>query len=551
MQPAFHTADLGSHAAGLLAVGVFEPGADRAAAPALGAPAARLDAATKGALKALLAAGDLKGRAGESAMLYAPGLAAKRVLVLGLGPAAKFDAKGALLAAAAAARRARELGAGTLALVLGDRVEHEPALARAVGEGILLGHHRHAAYLSDGGKPALEKAEVLCAAAPAAAVKAALATGAVRGEAVCLARDLASTPGQDLPPEALAARAQEVARRVGARASVLDPAAMERLGMGCVLAVGRGSPHEPRFIELIKEPAKGRRADPGAPPGAGAARSRGASKVREPRAGAGRTTSGGGARGAAGRVPTVVLVGKGVTFDTGGVSLKPREGMSKMKYDMSGAAAVIGTFASLDTLELPFRLVGLIPSAENAIGGRAFKPGDVLRAMDGTTIEVTNTDAEGRLLLADALVRARAFTPDAVVDLATLTGAMSIALGRHAAGLFTADDGLAEALHRAGESTGERLWRMPLWPEYLSEMRGDTADLVNSNERREGASSTAAAFLSHFAKGLPWAHLDIASTAWTYNDRPDAARGPNAFGVRLLVSWLEDRAGHPRHAGPG
>src|SRR5262249_36204802 len=175
-------------------------------------------------------------------------------------------------------------------------------------------------------------------------------------------------------------------------------------------------------------------------------------------------------------------------------------------------------------------------------GGRGFKPGAALRAMDGTTIEATNTDAEGRLLLADALVYARRFAPVAVVDLATLTGAMSIALGRLAAGLFTADETLASELHRAGEVTGERLWRMPLWPEFLSEMRGDTADLVNSNERREGASCTAAAFLSHFAKGLPWAHLDIASTAWTYGDRPDAARGPNAFGGRLLVDWLETRA---------
>jgi leucyl aminopeptidase len=220
--------------------------------------------------------------------------------------------------------------------------------------------------------------------------------------------------------------------------------------------------------------------------------------------------------------------------------------MSKMKYDMSGSAAVIGAFASLDTLDLPFRLVGLIPSAENAIGGRAVKPGDVVRAMDGTTIEITNTDAEGRLLLADALVYARRFTPEAVVDLATLTGAMSIALGRHAAGLFTADDPLAAELLAAGEATGERLWRMPLWPEFLSEMRGDTADLVNSNERREGGSNTAAAFLSHFAKGMPWAHLDIASTAWTYNDRPDSVRGPNAFGVRLLVEWLERRAQRSR-----
>ena len=303
---------------------------------------------------------------------------------------------------------------------------------------------------------------------------------------------------------ALAERAREVARRVGARATIHDPAAMERLGMGCVLAVGRGSPHPPCFIELVKDPAGARRG---------------------------------------GKLPVVVLIGKGVTFDTGGVSLKPREGMNKMKYDMSGAAAVIGAFASLEALALPFRLVGLIPSAENAIGSRAMKPGDVVRAMDGTTIEVTNTDAEGRLLLADALVYARRFAPTAVVDLATLTGAMSIALGRHSAGLFSADDALAAELHAAGEASGERLWRMPLWPEFLGEMRGDTADLVNSNERREGGSCTAAAFLSHFAKGMPWAHLDIASTAWTYNERPDSMRGPNAFGVRLLVEWLERRAG--------
>jgi leucyl aminopeptidase len=517
MDPSFRTADLVTYAAGLLAVGVHDVPA-RAAAASRGTAAARLDAATKGALKALLASGDFSGRLGESALLYAPGVEAKRVLVVGLGNPEGFDAKSARLAAAAAARRARELSADRLAVALSDRIEREPVLARAVGEGLVSGHHRHTAYLSDGGKPALAAVELLAAGRPEAAVREALAAGISRGEAVCLARDLASTPGQDLPPAALAARAREVAKRVGAKVTVLDVAAMERLGMNCVLAVGRGSPHEPCFIELVKEPA-----------GSGRARA---------------------ANGPGGGVPTVVLIGKGVTFDTGGVSLKPREGMSKMKYDMSGAAAVIGTFAALETLALPFRLVGLVPSAENALGGRSFKPGDVLRALDGTTIEITNTDAEGRLLLADALGYAKRWVPEAVVDLATLTGAMSIALGRHAAGLFTADEGLAATLHRAGETTGERLWRMPLWPDFLAEMRGDTADLVNSNERREGASCTAAAFLWHFAKGMPWAHLDIASTAWTYNDRPDAARGPNAFGVRLLVEWLETRAGGGIEAKP-
>jgi leucyl aminopeptidase len=505
MKILFRRADPTTRPAGLLAVGVPE---GRLAEAGF---AARLVAAGSGAVQALLASGDFTGRAGESALLYPSGQAAKRVLVVGLGPAGDLGVRGTFLAAATAARRARELGAGSLALALSERVESDPALARAAGEGVVLGHHRHTAYLSAGGKPPLTGVELISFEVPSAAARAALAAGVARGEAVALARDLASTPGQDLPPAALADRAREVARRVGARATIHEPAAMERLGMGCVLAVGRGSPHPPRFVELVKPPA-------------------------------------GSSRGEKAR--TVVLIGKGVTFDTGGVSLKPREGMSKMKYDMSGSAAVIGAFASLDTLALPFRLVGLIPSAENVTGGRAVKPGDVVRAMDGTTIEITNTDAEGRLLLADALVYARRFAPDAVVDLATLTGAMSIALGRHAAGLYTGDDTLAAELLAAGEATGERLWRMPLWPEFLGEMRGDTADLVNSNERREGGSNTAAAFLSHFAKGLPWAHLDIASTAWTYNDRPDAMRGPNAFGVRLLVEWLERRAhgGRPASA---
>ena len=489
MDIALRSADPATRAVDLLAVGVHE------GPPVRGTPAAALDTASKGGLKALIASGDFTGRAGESALLYLKGLEAKRVLVVGLGPAGELRERTVFQAAALAARRARELGARSMALAL-------PAVpdgaTQAIGEGLVLGHHRHTAYLTTSKAP-LQRVEVLAARATPAA-RAALEVGVTRGEAVSLARDLANTPGQDLPPASLAERAREVAKRVGAKATVHDVAALERLGMGCVLGVGRGSPNPPCFIELVWEPKRAKAA------------------------------------------PTVVLIGKGVTFDTGGVSLKPREGMNKMKYDMSGAAAVIGTFASLDTLSLPFRLVGLIPSAENAIGSRAMKPGDVLRAMDGTTVEVTNTDAEGRLLLADALAYARRFSPAAVVDVATLTGAISIALGRHAAGLFASDETLARELRAAGEDTGERLWPMPVGPEYLAEMRSDTADLVNSNERREGGACTAAAFLMHFAKGLTWAHLDIASTAWTYSERADSAKGPNAFGVRLLVRWLEQRA---------
>ncbi len=499
MDVQFRRAEPAATPAGLLAVALHE------GPLAAGSPAASLDRATQGAVKALLTSGDFAARAGETAVLYAAGVKAKRVLLVGLGPAKELTERRVLTAAASASRRARDLAAGTVALALPDALGEHTQWLRAAAEGLVLGHHRHTAYLSSSKSP-LERAEIVLGRAATAADRAAVAVGVTRAEAVGLARDLASTPGQDLVPAQLAERAVETAKRAGAKATVLEPAAMERLGMGCVLAVGRGSPNPPRFIELVYDPKGGKR---GAKPGA---------------------------------VPTVVVIGKGVTFDTGGVSLKPRDNMKKMKYDMAGSAAVIGLFAALPTLDVPFRVVGLIPSAENVTGSRAVKPGDVVRAMDGTTIEVTNTDAEGRLLLADALVYARRHKPVAMVDLATLTGAMSIALGRHAAGLFSADDALASELHAAGERTGERLWRMPLWPEFLSEMRGDTADLLNSNERSEGGSCTAAGFLWHFAKDQPWAHLDIASTAWTFGDRPDSMKGPNGFGVRLLIDWLAARA---------
>ncbi len=490
-------ADLATRPVGLLAVGVAEGGKRLAGA------AQRLDRATHGALAALLAAGDFAGRAGETALLYPRGVRAKRVLLVGLGPAAGRDAQRLLLAAAQAARRARDLGAGTLALALDDGIPPDVATLRALAEGALLGHHRFTAYRRESKAP-LTRIEILSPAVLVKGAAAAVGQGAQLGGAVCLARDLANTPGQDLVPETLASRAREIAKHVGATVTVLDEDAMERLGMGCVLGVGRGSAHPPRFIVLEKSPARPA------------------------------------ARGT--KTPTVVVIGKGVTFDTGGYSLKPREGMSRMKYDMSGAAAVLGLFASLPAIALDVRLVGLIPSAENMVGSRALKPGDVLRALDGTTIEVTNTDAEGRLLLADALGYARRFQPGTVLDLATLTGAISVALGRAAAGLFTRDDALAAELDAAGGAVGERLWRMPLWDDYLVEMKaGETADLVNSSEKREGGACAAAAFLEHFAKGMRWAHLDIASTAWTHEARADSARGANAFGVRLLVRWLESR----------
>ena len=509
--------DVATRPAGALALGILE------GTTTLTGAAAAVDRATRGAIRSLLARRDFAGRFLEIAVLYPRGLRARRVILVGLGQRGELDTERVRRAAALAARRARELGAGTLATVAhgAGRGGLDPArAAQATAEGSRLGHYRFTAYRRDGGAAPLKRVEVL---ERDATLARALAPAVVRGdrwaEAVCLARDLANTPGQDLVPERLAERAREIGRGAGARVGVLGVPQLERLGMGAILAVGRGSVHPPRLI-VLDHPARAARA--------GAA----------PRAARGR-------KGTPRSQPTVVLIGKGVTFDTGGISLKPRENMHRMKYDMAGAAAVLGVFSALPDLDLPFRVVRIIPSAENMPGGRAIKPGDVVRSMDGTTIEITNTDAEGRLLLADALGYARRFAPAAVVDLATLTGAITLALGHLAAGLFTGDDALAAELGAAAETSGERLWRMPLWDEYAPEMRSDTADILNSSGMREGAACQAAIFLKRFAGDLPWAHLDIASTAWATVDRPHEPRGATGWGVRLLLEWLRHRAEGP------
>jgi leucyl aminopeptidase len=368
---------------------------------------------------------------------------------------------------------------------------------------LILGHYRFTAYRGDPGSRALRSMDIVESdRARVPVLRAAVERGVRWAEATCLARDLANTPGQDLTPERLAERAAEIGRQCDAKVQVFDAPQLERLGMGALLAVGRGSVNPPRLIVLDRGPRGGRRRPD---------------------------------------VETVVVVGKGITFDTGGISLKPRENMHKMKYDMSGAAAVLGMFSALPTLDPPFRVVGLVVAAENMPGGRALKPGDIVRALDGTTIEVTNTDAEGRLVLADALAYARRFAPVAVVDLATLTGAVSIALGNLAAGLFANDEDLAAELSAASAASGERLWPLPLWDEYRSDMRSDAADLVNASGGREGGAILGAIFLKHFARGMSWAHLDIASTAWSPSDRPHESRGPTGYGVRLLLEWLSRR----------
>ena len=494
--------DIRSRRAGVLVLGILERGRELTGA------ARAVDRASRGAISALLRQRDFAGRFLETAVLYPKGLGSGRLLLVGLGPRAELTTSRVRHAAAQAARRARELDARTLATVAlgGGAGGLSPAgAAQATAEGLVLGHYRFATYKSAPGSAPLKTATILeDDPARARALAEAVRRGARAAEGTCYARDLANTPGQDLTPDMLAARARELAKETQARIEVFGVQQLERLGMGALLAVGRGSAHPPRLIVLERGPAAIR----------------------------GRQT------------PVVVVVGKGITFDTGGISLKPRENMHKMKYDMSGAAAVLGLFRVLP--ELPdLRVVGLVAAAENMPGSKALKPGDIVRAMDGTTIEVTNTDAEGRLVLADALVYARRYRPEAVVDLATLTGAISIALGHRAAGLFGNDEDLVAELAAAAALTGERLWPLPTWDEYLSEMRSPVADLVNSSGGRDGGAILGAVFLKHFARGLKWAHLDIASTAWTESDRPHEPRGATGFGVRLLLEWLSRRASEP------
>jgi len=463
----------------------------------------RLDRSLRRAVTALLERGDFRGRISELAVVY-PENGGPRVMLVGLGPEAAIDPQRVRVAAAQAVRRARELGVRSLATEpLGALALEPERAAQATAEGLVLGHYRFDAYRGERGSLPLRAITVQVAdAGQMRRLRPAVARGVAWAEGACVARDLANTPGQDLVPARLAERAREIGRGAGARVQVLGVAQMERLGMGALLAVGRGSVHEPRFV-VLDRPAPGRGA-----------------RARE----------------------TVVVIGKGITFDTGGISLKPRDNMHRMKMDMAGSAAVLGMFAALPALDLPFRVVGLIASAENMPGPAALKPGDVVRALDGTTIEITNTDAEGRLVLADALGYARRFRPAAVIDLATLTGAVRLALGTRAAGLFTDDDALARTLDEAANETGERLWRLPCWDDYAADLRSDTADLVNS-AGPEGAASLAAVFLKRFARGMRWAHLDIAATASTVGEHPLAPRGSaTGFGVRLLLEWLSRRA---------
>jgi leucyl aminopeptidase len=433
---------------------------------------------------------------------------AARFLQVGLGKRAEADLERLRRAAAIAVKKAEKVRAARLVLWVDGRVTAlegltAEAAAQALAEGAVLGSYALRRFKTKPKGPYLGEV-LLCG--PGAA----FARGARQGERVArantFARELQDTPANLMRPRDLVARARALARG-SARLSlrVLDERALERLGMGAFHSVARGS-EEPAFLIHL---------------------------VHRPR---------GGARG------RIALVGKGLTFDAGGISLKPAAKMEEMKYDMSGGAAVLGVFQALRERELPLEVHGVIAATENLPDGRANKPGDLVTAMNGTTIEVLNTDAEGRLVLADALVYAeRKAKPDALVDLATLTGAVVTALGHELTGVLGNDQRLSDELVASGKATGELVWPLPLLEQHKEHMKGSVGDLKNINAGQGAGSSAGAAFLSYFVGKTPWAHLDIAGTAWGADERDyQGGSGGTGVGVRLLLHWLEQRAARPR-----
>ena len=436
-------------------------------------------------------AGDAKGSFKTLTRLYPGG--PERLLVVGLGERDDFEVEKLRVLAALVAAEAAKLEATSLAWAL-PAAEDEEAAAEAIVTGTILGSYRFDRFkgADDDEKARLETLTVLGPAELAGAVE----TARIYSEAANRARDLQETPANFARPEDLAARAEEIAANSDkVTVEVFDGDAILAKGMGGLAAVSQGGPVDPRLITL--------------------------------------RYAGGGSG------PTLAFVGKGVTFDTGGISLKPGAGMQEMKFDMSGAAAVLEAFAAIVELGLPIDLLTVVPSTENMPSGTAVKPGDVITQYNGKTVEVNNTDAEGRLILADALAWAVEQGAERVIDLATLTGAVLIALGSTYAAVISNDDALAAEIAAAGEETGELVWRLPLHPEYKEMMKGTVADLSNLGTKREAGTITAASFLEEFVDGTPWAHIDIAGTAWDVN-RAYTGKGGSGYGVRLLVQLARD-----------
>ncbi|TLY35158.1 MAG: leucyl aminopeptidase [Nitrospirae bacterium] len=470
---------------------------------------AAIDAALKGRLRELLKNGEFSGRLGQVSILHvAPGerVRAKRVVLMGLGKRKEGSLEKVRRAVGTAVKAIREAGAKSFATPVHGRALPESgratgAAAQATVEGALLGLYQFNAYRTDQNnhiKAVKTMTVVADGAESLAEIQQGASAGQIISDAVTFVRDLCNHPANVMTPTYVEHEAKKIARERGISCKVLNRPDMQRLGMGALLGVSLGSHQPPKFIILEY---------------------RGGSAHERP----------------------VALVGKTVTFDSGGISLKPADNMEQMKADMTGGAAVLAAVGAAARLRLPLNVIGIIPATENMPGGSATKPGDILKSLSGKTIEVINTDAEGRLILADGLTYATRYHPDVLVDIATLTGACVVALGTHAIGVLGNNAALIEELQAAGEQCGERTWQLPLWEEYYEQIKSDVADMKNTGGR-PGGTITAAAFLSKFVGESVWAHLDIASTDWSDRERGHIPKGPTGVGARLLIQFLRNRA---------
>ena len=476
----------------LLAVAVHEE-KGRAVVPEL----AGLDDVARGARE------DLRGRVGH-VVIVNTGLekGPRRVAFIGVGPRAAWDAEAVRRFAGRAVRAAesRELSAVSIHVQLGDL---SPSVAaQSATEGGVLAAWRFTELQTsqdeDAASTPVTAIDVIVAGAGGKPVAEAVRVGKAIADGQNFARTLQNRPGNIATPQHLGEQAKKMAKEVGLEVEVFDKKRIVKERMHALLAVNQGSDIEPRFIVLRH-------------------------------------------RGGKAKEKFVAIVGKGLTFDAGGISIKPAAGMEEMKYDMSGGAAVMGAMRAIAEIGLPLNVVGLIPSTENLLNGRAVKPGDIIQTRGGKTVDVINTDAEGRLILADALDYAKGIGVAAIVDLATLTGSVVVALGHHAIAVLGSDEELIKSVQDAGERAGERCWPLPLWAEYRKQLKSDVADMMNVGSR-PGGTITAAWFLREFVGDVPWAHLDIAGTAYGNEPQPYQRKGGYGVPTRLLVEWLRGRA---------
>ncbi|MGV1099006.1 leucyl aminopeptidase [Thiovibrio sp. JS02] len=454
-------------------------------------------------IKRVHAVGDFDGKEGESLLFYPEKAGGKksgrRILVLGLGkeePSRElFRRTGGSAASLAMKGKAKEM-----LLVLPEELDFDlPAMAESLGEGLILGAYRFKKYKTkeDPDNSRGELREVALYASNGKGLRPAIRSAEIVAKAACAARDMANEPGSHWTPGHFADYGKKLAEKHGLSCKVLDKAKLSHLGMGGLLGVNQGSALPPKMIVLEYK--------------------------------------------AAAKAPTLLMVGKGLTFDSGGISLKPSSGMEEMKYDMCGGAAVLCAMEAAAEAGLKgLNLVAIVPATENLPGPAALKPGDVITQFGGKTVEVVNTDAEGRLILADALAYGiKKYKPDMVVDVATLTGAVIVGLGHHHTGLMGTDDGLCEKLVAAGARCGEPLWRLPLGADYTKQLKSEIADLKNVGNR-DGGSITAACFLKEFVGDIPWAHLDIAGTAWSFTEKSYIPKGPSGIAVRTLFDFIRN-----------